>query len=219
VNISEFRKKSIVSIIIMTKKKPLTKKKSLLTAHDKISIHDKVIRLIFGIMVFSGLVIGFTYYLQSTLLIYKGIGNAAHWGTILIILPALSGLLQHLIDPPARLFVTTIGSLLSSIILYYLYGDLWKDPPTITLTILFTFVIGAIGFTCSINPLDRHIHQRRTSRARKKSPEKNKAHSRRVTHKSISVEGMLNSSFIRTFELMLTILGFILAIWGTVAMN
>ena len=197
----------------------MKKSKLLLTAHDKISTHDKIIRLIFGIMVFSGLVTGLTYYLQSTLLIYKGIGNAAHWGTILILLPALSGLLQHLIDPPARLFVTSIGSLISSILLYYLYGDLWKDPPTITLTILFTFVIGAIGFTCSINPLDRHIHQRKTSSARKKSPGKNKAHSRRVSKKGFSMEGMLNSSLIKTFELMLTILGFILAIWGTATMN
>ena len=197
----------------------MKKSKPLLTAHDKISTHDKIIRLIFGIMVFSGLVIGFTYYLQSTLLIYKGIGNAAHWGTILILLPALSGLLQHLIDPPLRMVVVTIGSLLSAIILYDLYGDLWKDPPSITLTILFTFVIGAIGFTCSINPLDRHIHQRRVSRARKKSPGKNKAHSRRVAKKSFSMEGMLNSSLIKTFELMLTILGFILAIWGTATMN
>ena len=74
-------------------------------------------------------------------MIYKGIGNAAHWGIILILLPALSGLLQHLIDPPLRMVVAIIGSLLSGIILYDLYGDLWKDPPTITLSILFTFVI------------------------------------------------------------------------------
>ena len=196
----------------------MTKKKTFLTPHDKISIHDKIIRLIFGIMVFSGLVTGLTYYLQSTLLIYKGIGNAAHWGIILILLPALSGLLQHLIDPPLRMVVAIIGSLLSAIILYDLYGDLWKDPPTITLSILFTFVIGAIGFTCSINPLDRHIHQR-VSRNRKKSSAKNKTHSRRVAKKGFSMEGMLNSSLIKTFELMLTILGFILAIWGTATMN
>jgi len=197
----------------------MTKMKSLLTAHDKISIHDKIIRFIFGIIIFSGLIIGATYYLQSSLFVYKGIGNAAHWGTILILMPALSGLLQHVIDPPLRLGVSIIGSILSSIILYNLYGELWKDPPTITLTILFTFVIGAIGFTCSINPLDRHIHQRKTSRTRKKSSGKSKSHSRQVVKKGSSIEGMLNSSLIRTFELMLTVLGFILAIWGTVAMT
>ena len=188
----------------------MTQKKHL------ISTQDKIIRFIFGIIVFSGLVCGGTYYLQSSLLIYKGIGKYAHWGFILIFLPALSGLVQHLIDPPIRLVVAMLGALLSSIILYPLYADIfWAIPPSVTDVIVFTMSIAGIGFTSSINPLDRHIHQRRAMRARKKSPEKYQSHPKNVTHKEKTMEGMLNSSFVRSFELMLTALSFFLAIWGT----
>jgi len=185
-----------------------------------LSTQDKIIRFIFGIIVFSGLVSGGTYYLQSSLLIYKGVGNYAHWGIILILLPALSGLAQHLIDPPARLFVTIFGSLLTSIILYPIYAEIfWASPPSMTDTIVFTLVIAGIGSTCSINPLDRHIHQRRASRVRKKSPVKHESHSRHETHQDGAMDGMLNSSLVRTFELMLTMLGVFLGIWGTFFMG
>ena len=49
---------------------------------------------------------------------------------------------------------------------------------------------------------------------------KEKVKSRKQTRKKkINIDEMLNSSVIRTFELMLTIIGFILAIWGTISMG
>lgn len=191
-------------MITMVRKKPF------------LSTQDKIIRFIFGIVVFSGLVSGGTYYLQSSLLIYKGLGNYAHWGIILILLPAVSGMIQHLIAPPARLIVNILGALLTSIILYPFYAEnFWASPPSITDTIVFTLAIAGIGYTCSINPLDRHIHQRKSSSERRKSSQKNQSHPRHLSHKDSSSESMLNSSFVRSFELMLTALSFFLAIWGT----
>ena len=71
-------------------------------------IPDEYIRFIFGIIVFVALISGGTYYLQSSLTLLKAFGLFAHWGTILILLPVLSGLVQHLIAPPAKLLVPTL---------------------------------------------------------------------------------------------------------------
>jgi hypothetical protein len=184
------------------------------------SISDKIIRFIFGIIVFSALVSGGTYYLQSSLFILQVMGLYAHWAVILILLPTLSGLVQHLIVPPARLLVAMMGSLASSTILYPLYAErFWAIPPSTTDTIVFTLVIAGIGFTSSINPLDRHVKQRRASGSRNKSSEKNESHLKVEPHKDGLVEGLLNSSIVRSFELSLTVLSFILAFWGTFSLG
>ena len=203
------------------------------------STSDKIIRFIFGIIVFSALVSGGTYYLQSSLLILQVMGLFAHWAVILILLPALSGLVQHLIVPPARLIVALLGSLASTTILYPLYAErFWAIPPSTTDTIVYTLTIAGIGFTSSINPLDRHVHQRRASGSRKKSSKKHesllhvlkktfhtiktgkhKGREKVKPHKDGLVEGLLNSSTIRSFELFLTVLSFFLALWGTFSLG
>ena len=196
------------------------KRKTFLTPNEKISIQDKIIRFLFGVIVFAGLISLITFYLQSSLF-FKVVGNYTHWGIILFLLPSISGLLQHIIDPPAKLFVTILGAVLNSIILYPLYANLfWASPPSFTVCIFFTFIIAGIGFTFSINPLDRHFYQRRSHKTRKKTKVKTPTHSRRSTRKKkFKMEEMLNSSMIRTFELILTIFGFVLAIWGTISMG
>ncbi len=198
----------------------MIKKKAFLTPHDKISTHDKILRFLLGVIVFTGIVTLATFYLQYSLF-FRIAGNYAHWGIILFVLPAISGFLQHIIDPPARLFVTVLGALFTSAILYPIYLNIfWATPPSITVTIFFTFIIAGIGFTFSINPLDRHVIQRKAHKTRKKTKVKNLAHVRKQTRKKkFNIDEMLNSSVIRTFELMLTIIGFILAIWGTISMG
>ena len=105
-------------------------------------IPDKYIRFIFGITVFTAFISGGTYYLQSSLTLLKAFGLFAHWAAILILLPVLSGLIQHLIAPPARLLVPILGALASSIILYPIYAErFWAIPPSITDTIFFTQLI------------------------------------------------------------------------------
>ena len=183
-------------------------------------IPDKYIRFIFGIIVFSALISGGTYYLQSSLILLKAFGLFAHWAAILILLPVLSGLLQHLIAPPARLLVPIIGALGSSIILYPLYAErFWAIPPSITDTIFFTLAIAGIGFTASINPHDRHVKQRRAIRSRKKSSNNNKDHEHANPHKDGLVDNLLNSSIIRSLELALSIISIIAGIWGTITLG
>ena len=183
-------------------------------------IPDKYIRFIFGIMVFSALISSGTYYLQSSLTLLKAFGLFAHWATILILLPVLSGLIQHLIEPPARLLVPIFGSLASSIILYPLYAErFWAIPPSFTDTIVFTFAIAGIGFTSSINPLDRHVKQRRALRSSKKSSPKNESHMQVGPHEDGFADRILNSSIIRSLELALSIFSIIAGIWGTITLG
>ncbi len=183
-------------------------------------ISDKIIRFIFGIIVFSALVSGGTYYLQSSLLILQFMGLYAHWAVILILLPALSGLVQHLIVPPARLIVALLGSLASTTILYPLYAErFWAIPPSFTDVIFFTLAIVGIGFTSSINPLDRHVKQRRLIRSRKKSLHKQEDHKHVGPNGDGLVDNLLNSSLIRSLELALSIFSIIAGIWGTITLG
>ena len=183
-------------------------------------IPDKYIRFIFGIIVFSALISGGTYYLQSSLILLKAFGLFAHWAAILILLPVLSGLIQHLIAPPARLLVPILGALASSIILYPLYAEIfWAIPPSITDTIFFTLAIAGIGFTASINPHDRHVKQRRAIRSRKKSSNKKETHEHHHNHEDGLVDNLLNSSIIRSLELALSIFSIIAGIWGTITLG
>ena len=181
-------------------------------------ISDKIIRFLFGIIVFTALVSGGTYYLQSSLMVLQLMGLYAHWAFILILLPALSGLVQHLIDSPARLIVAVLGSLASTTILYPIYAErFWAIPPSYTDMIVFSLVIAGIGFTSSINPLDRHVKQRR-ARRRKKHSEKHESHPHHEEYGGV-VEELLNSSIIRSIELILTVTSFFAAIYGTISLG
>ena len=183
-------------------------------------IPDEIIRFIFGIIVFIALISGGTYYLQSSLILLKSFGLFTHWLTILILLPVLSGLFQHLIAPPARLLVPLIGALISSTILYPLYANhFWAIPPSITDTIVFTLAIAGIGFTASINPHDRHVKQRRAIKSIKKSSNKKDSHAHADPHGGGFVDRIMNSSLIRSLELGLTIFSIIAGIWGTISLG
>ena len=183
-------------------------------------IPDEYIRFIFGIIVFVALISGGTYYLQSSLTLLKAFGLFAHWGTILILLPVLSGLVQHLIAPPAKLLVPILGGLASSIILYPLYAErFWAIPPSFTDVIFFTLAVVGIGFTSSINPLDRHVKQRRIIKNRKKSLHKKEANEHVAPYGNGLVDNLLNSSLIRSLELGLSIFSIIAGIWGTITLG
>ena len=183
-------------------------------------IPDEIIRFIFGIILFSTFISGGTYYLQSSLILLKAFGLFAHWVTILILLPVLSGLVQHLIAPRVRLLVPIFGALVSSTILYPLYaGKFWAIPPSITDTIVFTLSIAGIGFTASINPHDRHVKQRRAIKNSKKSSHNKDSHKHVAPLQEGFVYRIMNSSLIRSLELGLTIFSIIAGIWGTITLG
>ena len=169
-----------------------------------------------GVLIFFINICFGTYFLQSSLIILQNFGLYAHWAAILIVLPAITGLIQHVLNTPARLPVALLGAILSTAVLYPYYSEkFWASPPTLTDTIVFAFAVGGIGFSFSINPLDRHVHSRRTKRSRKMAVKQNDPHLEIEPESQKTSDNILNSSIIKSLELLLTILSFILAIWGT----
>ena len=164
-------------------------------------------RFLAGTFVFFSSVCLGTYFLQSSLILLQNFGLYAHWAAILIVLPAIAGLIQHLLNTPARIIVALLGALISTLVLFPFYsGKFWAIPPSITDTIVFTFAVGGIGFSFSINPLERHAKPKRRRRSRK-TDEKH--------IETSTSDKILNSSLIKSLELLLTVLSFVLAIWGT----
>lgn len=182
-------------------------------------IPDKVIRFLLGTILFFTLIIGGTYYLQSSLFVLQNFGLYAHWASILFILPILSGLMQHIIQTPARLIVALCGALVSTLVLYPIYANFfWASPPGMTDSIVFCLSVGGLGFTSSVNPFERHAQHRRYTRRTKNTSSETKnddPHEVEEHEPTNFIEKVLNSSAIRSFELMLTVLSFVLAISGT----
>ena len=183
---------------------------------------NKTTNLEQGIKFGTGVIVSFvcigfgTYFLQSSLIILQNYGLYAHWASILIVLPALSGLIQHVLQSPARLPLSFLGALLSTSMLYPFYSEkFWATPPSVTDTVVFFFAVTGIGFSFSINPLDRHIHSKRRTRSKKSAMHKDQENERNEIESQMSSDSILNSSIIKSFELLLTILSFVIAIWGT----
>ena len=176
-------------------------------------------RFLAGTFVFFSSVCLGTYFLQSTLILLQNFGLYAHWAAILIVLPAIAGLIQHLLNTPARIIVALLGALISTLVLFPFYsGKFWAIPPSITDTIVFTFAVGGIGFSFSINPLERHAKPKRRRRTRKtdENSDENSNDLNQEKHIETSTsDKILNSSLIKSLELLLTVLSFVLAIWGT----
>ena len=176
---------------------------------------DLGFRFLAGTFVFFSSVCLGTYFLQSSLIILQNFGLYAHWAAILIVLPAIAGLIQHLLNTPARIIVALLGALISTLVLFHFYsGKFWAIPPSITDTIVFTFAVGGIGFSFSINPLERHAKPKRRRRSRKTDENSNDLNQEKHAESSTS-DKILNSSLIKSLELLLTVLSFVLAIWGT----
>ena len=175
---------------------------------------DLGFRFLAGTFVFFSSVCLGTYFLQSSLILLQNFGLYAHWAAILIVLPAIAGLIQHLLNTPARIIVALLGALISTIVLFPYYSEkFWAIPPSITDTIVFTFAVGGIGFSFSINPLERHAKPKRR-RSRKTDENSNDFNQEKNIETSTS-DKILNSSLIKSLELLLTVLSFVLAIWGT----
>ena len=175
---------------------------------------DLGFRFLAGTFVFFSSVCLGTYFLQSSLIILQNFGLYAHWAAILIVLPAIAGLIQHLLNTPARIIVALLGALISTLVLFPFYsGEFWAIPPSITDTIVFTFAVGGIGFSFSINPLERHAKPKRR-RSTKTDENSNDLNQEKHAETSTS-DKILNSSLIKSLELLLTVLSFVLAILGT----
>lgn len=99
-----------------------------------------------GALIFFVVVTGSTYYLQSSLIVFKHYDAYTHWAVVLMGIPLVAGIIlrqSRLIYP---LISAALGSAASAALLFYLYKGFWAEPPDwIDLTVYF-FVILGIGY-------------------------------------------------------------------------
>lgn len=102
-----------------------------------------------GAAIFFLVVAGGTYYLQSSLLLFKKYGAHTHWMVILIAIPVVAGLLMRVARIIYPLISALLGAAASAALLYPLYKGFWAVPPTPTDLMIYVVAILGIGFTAS----------------------------------------------------------------------
>jgi len=99
-----------------------------------------------GALIFFAVVTGSTYYLQSSLIVFKHYGAYVHWAVVLLGIPLTAGLIMRQARLVYPLISSAAGALASSAILYFLYKGFWAEPPTLVdLSVYFVAVLG-IGY-------------------------------------------------------------------------
>lgn len=104
---------------------------------------ESIKTMIRPLLIFVVLMVGVTALLQKTLFLFKLGGAYTHWAMILLVLPILLGLYLRRMEEEEPLLIILIGSLLSTIALYFLYTNyFWAQAPSF-LNSLFLFVVVA----------------------------------------------------------------------------
>lgn len=153
---------------------------------------ESIKTMIRPLLIFSALMVGITAILQETLFLVKLGGAYTHWAVILLVLPILLGLLLRHREEEEPLAIILAGSLLSTIVLYFLYKHyFWAQAPTI-LNSLFLFVViaGCAHMPFSQLPIENFV-------ARIQQIIKNQKKSRRNSSKGKTGKSKKQSSLLK----------------------
>ncbi|MGD8444246.1 MAG: toll/interleukin-1 receptor domain-containing protein [Desulfobacterales bacterium] len=100
---------------------------------------------------FVGLVVISTYYVQSTLVVARGVGVYAHWTVVLMVIPLLSGLVLRLLRAPNVIFIIGAGSVVTAGVLLYLYNRyLFAQPLNPLGGVFYAFVLAGLSYIPNI---------------------------------------------------------------------
>lgn len=99
-----------------------------------------------GTLIFFLAVVGITYYLQSSLILFKQHGAYVHWLVILIAVPTIAGILMRLASIIYPMVSALLGAAASAAVLYPLYKELWAEPPTHVDVAIYAVAIFGIGY-------------------------------------------------------------------------
>jgi hypothetical protein len=112
----------------------------------KFSMSDQILNTLRGTLMFITVITGSTYYLQSSLILFKKYGSHAHWTIVLIVLPLFAGLLLRLARVYYPLICSILGSLVSAAILYPQYKTFWAVPPTMVDLAIYIAIVLGLGY-------------------------------------------------------------------------
>lgn len=110
---------------------------------DKDTLTGLALNTLRGVLIFITVVAGGTYYLQSSLIIFKKYGSYTHWTIVLVAVPLVAGLLMRLNRVYYPLICSLLGAAASAALLYPQYKTFWAIPPTtIDLMVYIVIVLG-----------------------------------------------------------------------------
>lgn len=99
-----------------------------------------------GALMFIVVVAGSTYFLQSSLIVFKKYGSYTHWSVVLVAVPLIAGLLMRLTRISYPLISALLGAVVSAAILYPSYKTLWAVPPTMVDLAIYIMIVLGLGF-------------------------------------------------------------------------
>lgn len=99
-----------------------------------------------GALMFIVVVAGSTYYLQSSLTLFKKYGSYTHWSVVLVAVPLLAGLLMRLARISFPLISALLGAVASAALLYPQYKTFWAVPPTLFDVAIYVTIVLGLGF-------------------------------------------------------------------------
>lgn len=108
-----------------------------------------ILDTLIGAALFFIVVAGGTYYLQSSLLLFKQYGAHTHWTVILIALPVIAGVLMRASRIIYPLISAILGAATTALVLYPLYREFWAEPPTMVDLSIYVAAVLGIGFIAS----------------------------------------------------------------------
>lgn len=113
---------------------------------NNFTLSDQILNTLRGTLMFAAVVTGSTYYLQSSLILFKKYGSHTHWTFLLIVLPLLAGLLLRLARVYYPLICSIAGSLVSAAILYPQYKTFWAVPPSMVDLAIYIAIVFGLGY-------------------------------------------------------------------------
>ena len=112
----------------------------------KSTLADRLLDTLRGVLMFIAVVAGSTYYLQSSLLVFKKYGSHTHWTIVLVAVPLIAGLLLRLTRAYHPLVCSLLGAVTSAALLYPQYKTFWAIPPTAIDLGIYIVIVSGLGY-------------------------------------------------------------------------
>ena len=103
----------------------------------RFAITQDLYRVLAALGIFVGLVAGTSIFFETTRLLYGEYGAHAHWAVILVAAPLLAGFGVRLLKIRYSGLLLFAGGIISAMMVYPVYVELWVEPPDLVLAALF----------------------------------------------------------------------------------
>jgi hypothetical protein len=190
-------------------------------------LNRSLVKNLAAVITFLALVVGSTYYLQHTLIVFRHFGSYAHWFVILLVIPLLVGIFLRQLQIPHAGAALFVGGVCSMPLAYFIFSYHWAQQPTRLAAFLFGFITAGVAylaiikwgkaFNAILNSFT--IHKKTSPPETQKTTEnalgRTEDQTKKPTHVKWSIKNTLSSShyagFIATVQLVIGLISLILS--------